>query len=205
MTVRRKLNWSNTIWLAVLALPAAMALGAESVREQPRPHGARVPVPVAAIRVDDGDTVAIVWSPTETETVRVLGIDTPETQHVEHDIPFDQPFGREAAAFARGVFSVADRVELVRAATLDPYGRTLAYLYVNGQNFSVLMLAARLAVETVSVFGDNGLAAPAAECLAAASTAGPVPFESPHLFRRRMRELARGPQSGGTREAAVEQ
>jgi len=52
------------------------------------------------------------------------------------------------------------------------------------------MLAARLAVETVSVFGDNGLAEQAADSQTAASVAGPVAFESPHLYRRRMREIA---------------
>lgn len=190
----RQRREANRIWcsgLVLTAILASVALGADDRSQpQPRPHGVRVSVPVAAIRVDDGDTIAITWSQTQPETVRVLGIDAPETQHMEHNIPFDQPFGPEAAAFARGVFSVAERVELVRSSTLDPYGRTLAYLYVNGKNFSVLMLAARLAVETVSVFGDNGLAEPAAECLAAAAAAGPVAFESPHLYRRRMRELA---------------
>ena len=87
-----------------------------------------------------------------------MGIDASETRHLEHEIPFDQPFGPEAVAFARGVFAAADRIELVRASTLDPYGRTLGYVFVNAKNFSVLILTARLAVETVSVFGDNGLA-----------------------------------------------
>ena len=73
---------------------------------------------------------------------------------------------------------------------LDPYDRTLGYVFVKGKNFSVLILTARLAVETVSVFGDNGFPDESAACLAAAAEAGRVPFESPHLFRRRMREIA---------------
>jgi len=157
----------------------------------------RVPVPVNAVRVDDGDTLVIAWGEGQAETVRVLGIDAPETRHVEHDIPFDQPFGPEAAAFARGVFAAAERVELLRASTLDPYGRTLGYVFVNGKNFSVLVLAARLAVETVSVFGDNGLAEPAAACVAAASATGPVPFEPPYLYRKRMREVAQRMRADG--------
>jgi endonuclease YncB( thermonuclease family) len=179
------------LWLLLVAVSGEDALPSdERPQAQTRPHGVRVPVPVSTLRIDDGDTLAIAWGQAEAETVRVLGIDAPETRHVEHDIPFDQPCGPEAAAFARGVFSAAERVELVRAPTLDPYGRTLGYVFVNSKNVSVLMLEARLAVETVSVFGDNGLPEPAAACLAAASAAGPVAFESPHFYRKRMREVA---------------
>lgn len=164
---------------------------------QPRPHGVHVSVPVDAVRVDDGDTIVIAWGTAEAETVRILGMDTPETRHVEHDIPYDQPFGPEAVAFTRGVFAAAERVELVRAATLDPYGRTLGYVLVNGRNLSVLLLSAGLASETVSVFGDNGLPEPAAACRAAAAVAGPVPFESPYLYRKRMREVAQRMRAEG--------
>jgi endonuclease YncB( thermonuclease family) len=183
--------------MLVAALAASGLRADDQRRNQTRPHGVRVSVPVDAVRIDDGDTIVITWSEAQAETVRVLGIDAPETRHVEHDIPFDQPFGPEAVAFARGVFSVAESVELVRAATLDPYGRTLGYVFVNGKNLSVLMLAAHVAVETVSVFGDNGLAEPAAACLDAASAAGPVPFESPHLYRKRMREIAQRMRADG--------
>jgi hypothetical protein len=58
-------------------------------------------------------------------------------------------------------------------------GRTLGYLFVNGKNLSVLMLASRMAAETISVFGDNGLPAQAAACKAVAEAAGPTPFEAP--------------------------
>ncbi|MCU0978397.1 MAG: thermonuclease family protein [Pirellulaceae bacterium] len=192
-------------WLLLVAVPGWGALRAdEGPQPQARPHGVRVPVPVGAVGIDDGDTLAITWGEAEAETVRVLGIDAPETRHVEHDIPFDQPFGAEAAAFARGVFAAAERIELVRASTLDPYGRTLGYVFVNGKNFSVLVLEARLAVETVSVFGDNGLPDPAAACLAAASAAGPVAFESPHFYRKRMREVAQRMRADGRLPAREE-
>jgi endonuclease YncB( thermonuclease family) len=163
----------------------------EQPKPQPRPHGVRVPVDPARILVDDGDTVVVRWSKDDRETVRILGIDTPETRHLEHDLPYAQPFGPDARGFALGAFAAATRVELLRAATLDPYGRTLGYLFVNGRNYSVLVVQARLAAESVSFYGDNGLPAEAAEVLAAAKAAGPVPFEPPHLFRARMREVSR--------------
>lgn len=163
----------------------------EQPKPQPRPHGMRVPVDPARILVDDGDTVVVRWSKADLETVRILGIDTPETRHLEHDLPYAQPFGPDARGFAEGAFAAATRVELLRAATLDPYGRTLGYLFVNGRNYSVLVVQARLAAESVSFYGDNGLPTEAAEVLAAAKAAGPLPFEPPHLFRARMREVSR--------------
>lgn len=143
------------------------------------------------VEVDDGDTVVIRWPGAEPETVRILGIDTPETRHPAHDLPYAQPFGEQARAFAQGAFAAATRVELIRAANLDGFGRTLGYVYLNGQNYSVLVIRARYSAETVSHYGDNGLPQPSAEVLAAARNAGPLPFEPPHVFRGRMRELVR--------------
>jgi endonuclease YncB( thermonuclease family) len=158
---------------------------------QTRPHSMRVPVDPARIHVDDGDTVVIRWSKDDLETVRILGIDTPETRHVEHDLPYAQSFGPEARAFGQGAFAAATQVELLRASTVDPYGRSLGYLFLNRRNYSVLVVHARLSAETVTFYGDNGLPNEAAEVLAAAKTAGPVPFEPPHVFRGRMRDVSR--------------
>jgi micrococcal nuclease len=161
------------------------------LKPQPRPHGTRVPVDPALVTVDDGDTVVVHWAKDDAETIRILGIDTPETRHVEHDLPYAQPFGPEARGFALGAFATATAVELLRADTLDPYGRTLGYLFVNGRNYSVLVVRARLAEESVSFYGDNGFPKEAAEVLAAAKEAGPLPFEPPHVFRTRMRAVSR--------------
>ena len=181
-------------WTAgpLLAQPApAPPAPRPSPSPQPRPHGARVPVDPALLQVDDGDTVVIRWGTEGAEQVRILGIDTPETRHVEHDLPYDQAFGPEAQAFARGAFAAAERIELRRSPTLDPFGRTLGYLWIDGRNYSVMVLAARLAEESVTRYGDNGLPQEAAEVLAAARQAGPLPFESPATFRGRMRDVSR--------------
>ncbi len=158
---------------------------------QPRPHSMRVPVDPARIQVDDGDTVGIRWSKDDLEIVRILGIDTPETRHLEHNLPYAQSFGPEARGFAQGAFATATQVELLRASTVDPYGRSLGYLFLNGRNYSVLVVQARLSAETVTFYGDNGLPKEAAEVLAAAKAAGPVPFEPPHVFRGRMRDVSK--------------
>jgi micrococcal nuclease len=158
-------------------------------KAQPRPHGQRVRVDPNLVAVDDGDTVVIKWPSGEFETVRILGIDTPETRHLAHSIPFDQPFGSEARAFAKGAFAAATEVELLRSATLDPYDRTLGYLFINGRNYSLLAIRAGLTTETVSHYGDNGLPEEAAAVLAAAKDAAPIAFEPPYQYRTRMRVL----------------
>lgn len=178
--------------------PVAVVAGQEAARRertppkpQTRTHSTRVAVDPALVEIDDGDTAVVRWPNGDVETVRMLGIDAPETRHPEHDLPYGQPFGEEARAFGLGAFAASQRVEVLRAATLDPYGRTLGYFFIDGENYSVLILRARLAEETVSRFGDNGLAKEAAEVVAAARNAGPLAFESPGTFRTRMREVSR--------------
>ena len=157
---------------------------------QARPHSTRVAVPPAVLQVDDGDTVAIRWNGKDEEIVRILGIDSPETRHVEHNLPYGQPFGEEARAFALGAFAAAGRIELLRAATVDPFDRTLGYLFLDGRNYSPMIVRARLAAESITQFGDNGFPKEAAEVMEAARAQGPLPFEPPHVFRARMRELS---------------
>jgi endonuclease YncB( thermonuclease family) len=181
---------------AMAQAPAPSAPRAQPRGEQPaakaqtRPHGQRIRVDPAAVTVEDGDGVVIRWSDQDREIVRILGIDTPEIRRLEHNLPYDQPFGPEAKAFAQGAFAAATEIELLRSPTLDPYDRTLAYLFVNGRNFSVLAIKAGLSTETVSHYGDNGLPREAAEIQAAAQGAAPLAFEPPHQFRARMSTLS---------------
>jgi endonuclease YncB( thermonuclease family) len=192
------------IVIGAAGLALALALGGSRPRAQEPPraaapveakpqtrnHDGPVVVDPSAITVDDGDSVFIRWTDNDIETVRILGIDTPETRHDAHSIPLDQPSGPEARAFAQGAFAAAIDVKLHRAATLDPYGRTLGYLFINGKNYSVLVIRARLSGETVSHYGDNGLPGPASEVTAAAKDQGPLGFEPPHVYRKRMRALS---------------
>jgi endonuclease YncB( thermonuclease family) len=175
---------------ATVRTPAqAPAPAQPTPKPQTRPHGQRVPVDIGKILVDDGDTVSIAWGRDDVENVRILGIDTPETRHLEHNLPYPQDFGPEARGFALGAFATATEVQLLRASTVDPFGRTLGYLFLNGRNYSVTVVKARLAAESVSHYGDNGFPKEAAEVLAAAKAAGPVPFEPPFQFRARMRDV----------------
>lgn len=186
--------------LAQATPPAAAAPRASTPRErkpQTRPSGTRIAVEPSKVRVDDGDTAVIQWGVADAETVRFLGIDTPETRHPQHDLPYAQAFGPEARAFAYGAFATAAKIELIRSPTIDPYGRTLGYFFLNDKNYSVLVVSARLAEESVTRYGDNGLPAEAAAVQAAAKAAGPLPFESPGDFRRRMRDVSKWMNSKG--------
>ena len=174
----------------LVVLISCLASAQTTPKPQSRPHGTRVAVPAALLQVDDGDTVSIRWSAQDEEIVRILGIDAPETRHVEHDLPYAQPFGEEARAFALGAFASGGRIELLRAATVDPFGRTLGYLFIDGRNYSTLIVRARLAAESITQFGNNGLPKEASEVMEAAKVQGPLPFEPPHVFRARMRDLS---------------
>jgi len=175
--------------LTLLVTSSLSVVHAQDDRTQTRPSKVRVPVPVEQIDVGDGDTVTIRWGEGDAERIRILGIDTPETSNIHHNLPLDQAFGRQATAFARGAFATATEVELLRADKMDGYGRTLGYLFVNGKNYSALIVSARLAAESVSHYGDNGFPEESEVVMEAARAAGPVPFEPPFQFRRRMREI----------------
>jgi micrococcal nuclease len=179
---------NRVVPLLLLVLLAVTATAAD--RTQPRPSLERVPVDPARVLVGDGDTVTIAWSDDDHERIRILGIDTPETQNPSYNLPYDQPFGQKATGFGLGAFATATKVELLRAAETDPYGRTLGYLFVDGKNYSVLIVRSGLATETVSHYGDNGFPDEAQAVLEASRTVGPVPFEPPFQFRKRMREVS---------------
>jgi micrococcal nuclease len=189
--MRRSAPALLAVFLLAVPLLAQAPEPRPTPKPQPRPHGARVAVEPGRIEVDDGDSVMIRWGRDDVETIRILGIDTPETRHIEHNLPYAQAFGPEARGFALGAFALASKAELLRAETLDPYGRTLGYLFLNGRNYSVLVVAARFAEESISRYGDNGFPAEAADVMAAAKAAGPLPFESPGLYRTRMRDVTK--------------
>ncbi|WP_059170559.1 thermonuclease family protein [Bacillus sp. FJAT-27445] len=91
----------------------------------------------------DGDTVVISLKGKE-ETVRLLCVDTPETQHPRLGV---QPFGPEASDFAKTVLHKGKEIEVEPGINWgrDKYGRLLAYLYVDGKMFNELLLEKGLA------------------------------------------------------------
>ena len=90
-------------------------------------------------RVVDGDTLVISGG----DRVRLIGVDTPETKHPTKP---PQPFGKEASEFTRQQVE-GKRVQLRfdPGETKDKYGRTLAYVYVDGQFLNEMLVRAGLA------------------------------------------------------------
>jgi micrococcal nuclease len=77
------------------------------------------------VKVVDGDTIHVVLRGRR-ETVRYIGVDTPETKHPTKGV---QCYGRAAAAFNARLVA-GERVRLVGdAEQRDRYGRLLAYVY----------------------------------------------------------------------------
>lgn len=95
-------------------------------------------------RVVDGDTV-IAQVGGEELRVRLIGIDTPET------VAPDQPvecFGPAASEFTHRRLEGED-VELeFDVERLDPYGRTLAYVWLGGELFNETLVREGYAVVT---------------------------------------------------------
>lgn len=87
---------------------------------------------VTVTRTIDGDTIVVRFASGATDTIRVLGVDTPETHHPTKPV---ECFGPEAEAYTRRRLSgravrLEDDVE-----THDIYGRRLAYVLVDGHRF----------------------------------------------------------------------
>ena len=115
-----------------------MLLSAET---RPHPDGT-----YNVIRVIDGDTV-IVDNQGKPETVRILGMNTPETVDPKRPV---QCYGHEASDHAKAVLSgtyVTLESDLSQDAT-DKYGRTLAYVILaDGTNFELSMIQEGYAFE----------------------------------------------------------
>ena len=97
---------------------------------------ARTPPTVAA--VVDGDTIVVDFG-SHDETVRLLGLDTPES--VDPNRP-EQCFGAEATTRLRELLPVGSRVRLeVDLEARDRYGRLLAYVFADERMVNETLLA----------------------------------------------------------------
>jgi micrococcal nuclease len=81
------------------------------------------------VRAVDGDTLEVRLDDGDVETVRVIGVDTPET--VKPDTPV-QCFGPQASAFEHRTVEGRRVRLLVGVEPRDVYGRLLAYVWILG-------------------------------------------------------------------------
>jgi micrococcal nuclease len=114
--------------VVVVAILAAASFGGWRLGQAHRTATAAWTV----VDVVDGDTIDVARAD-ETDIVRLLGIDTPETHHPRKPV---ECFGPEAAAYTdahlrgRAVHLEGD------IEGRDRYGRRLAYVIVDGERFN---------------------------------------------------------------------
>ena len=109
------------------------------------------------VSVVDGDTIVLKVQ-SQTETVRLLGIDTPETVHPSKPI---ECFGPEASAFTKATLVKGSTVKLLRdVESRDRYQRLLVYLFLaDGTLFNQLLIdrgfARTLSIEPNTAFASQ--------------------------------------------------
>ena len=96
------------------------------------------PIDATVVRVIDGDTIRVRVQGKE-HTVRLIGVDTPETVHPTKTV---QHFGAEASAYTKA--ALEDNTVTLEADptgdTRDRYGRLLRYVHLDGQNFNARLI-----------------------------------------------------------------
>lgn len=143
---------------ALLALVALFVLaGCAGLPAAPEP-GDTTPAldrEVAVVEVVDGDTLEVRMPDGELETVRLLGVDTPETYADNDPAEFEgvpdsragraclRAAGENATAFVEGTLA-GGTVRVRTDPTADrrgSYGRLLAYVTVDGESLNRALLA----------------------------------------------------------------
>ena len=96
------------------------------------------PISARVERVIDGDTIQVRFEG-KSYTVRLIGVDTPETKHPTKAAQY---FGREASAFTKAALegkTVLLQKDLT-GDTVDRYGRWLRYVLLDGDNFNARLI-----------------------------------------------------------------
>lgn len=126
MTIRRLMHQKVLLQFAVLAL--LLQVNAQSDRKN-REKAIYYPVS----RVVDGDTFWVDDGSEKGIKVRLTGVDAPETRNSRNKVK--AAFGDESTRYLTGLIA-GKRVRLeYDIDTLDQYGRTLAYVYLEDGTF----------------------------------------------------------------------
>jgi micrococcal nuclease len=123
------------------------------------------------LRIVDGDTLEAEVAGGASETVRLLGIDTPES--VAPDRPVEC-WGHEATEVLRGLLPPGTEVRLERdVEARDRFGRLLAYVFRQPDGLFVNeALAAAGAADTLTIEPNHAYAAQLADAVAGARARG---------------------------------
>ena len=114
--------------------------------ETQREQKSELDIYYSVVKVVDGDTLSIDIDG-QKQTLRLIGIDTPETVHPSKPV---ECFGREASAKAKEILT-GQNIRIEKDTTqgdLDKYGRLLVYVFLkDGTNFNMMMIKQGFAYE----------------------------------------------------------
>lgn len=138
--------------LATFAIVFALAFGVTFLVTNPAPRAEaqtqlasaeapRVQTAGSRIRVIDGDTIKDMR---EDITYRLVNIDTPETGSRAR-CAAERALGNRATEAARTLISQAERLELRPTGRIDRYGRTIAFVVIDGHDMGETLIAEGLA------------------------------------------------------------
>jgi micrococcal nuclease len=134
-TMEKAHNNALHIFVAIgLSLLASCSSGSTTKSSPALNHGAQSGIVVTILTVIDGDTVDIEIDG-QTERVRLIGVNTPETKHPTKPI---ECFGPEASAYMTRLLPKGTEVRIERdEEARDRYGRMLLYLYRDSDNLFI--------------------------------------------------------------------
>lgn len=119
------------LFVVLVLLPGC---GADVISDSSQESGTEVTVS----RVIDGDTVEVRPAIEGEEDVRLIGVDTPETEGSPGGA---QPYGEKASRFTKGKLTGGSVTLRFDEEKKDTYGRVLAYLYLpDGAMFNETLL-----------------------------------------------------------------
>ncbi len=137
--------------LGALLFAAAMVIGLATMPSPPPARGeptveaksenTRARAETPRIRVIDGDTLEDMGADI---TYRLVNIDTPETGPRARCVA-ERDLGDRATRQARALISSADDVELRSTGRIDRYGRTIAFVLIDGRDLGETLIAEGLA------------------------------------------------------------
>ncbi|WP_409228173.1 stalk domain-containing protein [Gudongella sp. SC589] len=101
-------------------------------------------------RVVDGDTIVVDYKGQE-ETLRLIGIDTPESVHPDQERNTTE--GKEAARYTKEILGGRLVGIQLDVQERDQYGRLLAYVWLDGELYNKMVVEAGMA--TVATYPPN--------------------------------------------------
>ena len=110
---------------SLFSLSLLLLVACSSVAQKLEPQTLLGPTPV--LSVVDGDTIKVTINGAS-ESVRLIGIDTPETKHPTKGV---EPYGPEASAFTHALLEGKEVFIEFDVQERDRYSRPLVYVYLS--------------------------------------------------------------------------